>query len=281
MSDSDVPILTGEAFAASLDAVEETGALIQHLTNEVTMNDVANVTLYWGALPVMADSPEEAPEMAEAAGGVLINMGRSTEADVRAMKAAGQRANELGVPVVFDPVGVGSTPTRNRIAGELLDLIEFTAIKGNYGEIAALAGEEATVKGVESIGDYETIGATARALAEATGSTVIASGVEDVVANREAAYTIEAGHEMMGTFVGTGCMLGGTIASFASAIDDPLTAGLHGTLAFGIAGERAAKMEYNGPASYRTNFLDAVAGLDSESAATLDVDKRVSLSASE
>lgn len=276
MPESGEPIASGDTLADSLEAVEETGALIQHLTNEVTMNDVANVTLHWGTLPVMADSPEEAPQMAAAAGGILINMGRSTEDDVRAMKAAGERANELGVPVVFDPVGVGSTPTRNQIATELLDRVEFAAINGNYGEIAALAGEEATVKGVESVGDYETIGESARALAEATDAAVVASGVEDVVADADAAYALEAGHEMMGAFVGTGCMLGATVAAFASAIDDSLTAALHGTLAFGIAGERAAEIDYHGPASYRTNFLDAVAGLDAETAATLDIGDRVS-----
>jgi len=97
-------------------------------------------------------------------------------------------------------------------------VIDFTTvIKGNYGEISALAGVEAEVKGVESVGDYETIERTARSLAESTGATVVASGVDDVVADADGAVRLTAGHEMLGEVVGTGCMLGVTVATFCGA----------------------------------------------------------------
>ena len=266
---------TGEALADSLRAIREREPLIQQLTNEVTKNDLANVVLHWGALPVMADAPGDAGEMAELAGAVLLNTGRMSDRNVEALHEAGRAGNELGAPVVLDPVGAGATPTRDRVQGSLLSAVEFAIVKGNYGEISHLAGAEAEVKGVESVGEYEGIGETARALAAETGAVVVASGAEDVVADAGAAYRITAGHKLMGSVVGTGCMLGATLAAFRGSLEDDLTAAVHGTLAYGLAGERAAELPHNGPASYRINFLDAVANLRPEVAADLDVGGRI------
>ena len=260
------------ALAESLSTLREAEPLIQHLTNRVTINDVANSTLHWGALPVMADGPADGPEMAHGASAVLLNTGQLNDSLSEAIYETGLAANELGVPVVLDPVGMGSTPTRNELVERLLADVEFAAIKGNYGEITALAGAEAEVRGVESVGEYDEIEQTTQAVAESADTVVVASGDTDIVATADNAYRIAAGHEMMGEVVGTGCILGGTVASFCGGIDDSLTAALHATLAFGLVGERAADNEYTGPASYHTNLLDGIWNLTPEVASDLDVD---------
>ena len=261
--------------ADSIRTVRETEPLVQSLTNTVTINDVANVTLHWGGLPVMADSPGDAGEMADLARALLINTGQIPEGRVEAMHEAARTANERGIPVVLDPVGVGATPSRQSVAEELLSEVDFAAIKGNYGEISALAGVEAEVKGVESVGDYEEIERTARALADSTDTLVIASGIDDVVADADGAVRLAAGHEMLGEVVGTGCMLGATVATFCGALEDAHAAAVHGTLAFGLAGERAAEMEHAGPGSYRTTFRDAVADMTADTVADLELDGRL------
>jgi hydroxyethylthiazole kinase len=260
------------ALAESLSTLRETEPLIQHLTNRVTINDVANSTLHWGALPVMADGPNDGPEMAHGASAVLLNTGQVNDSLSEAIYETGLAANELGVPVILDPVGMGSTPTRNELVERLLADVDFAAIKGNYGEITALAGAEAEVRGVESVGEYDEIEQTAQAVADSADTVVVASGETDIVATADAAYRVEAGHEMMGEVVGTGCMLGGAVATFCGGVDDTLTAALHATLAFGLVGERAADDEYNGPASYHTNLLDGIWNLTPEAASDLDVD---------
>ncbi len=260
------------ALAESLSTLREAEPLIQHLTNRVTINDVANSTLHWGALPVMADGPADGPEMAHGASAVLLNTGQLNDSLSEAIYETGLAANELGVPVVLDPVGMGSTPTRNELVERLLADVEFAAIKGNYGEITALAGAEAEVRGVESVGEYDEIEQTTQAVAESADTVVVASGDTDIVATADNAYRVAAGHEMMGEVVGTGCILGGTVASFCGGIDDSLTAALHATLAFGLVGERAADDEYTGPASYHTNLLDGIWNLTPEAASDLDVD---------
>ena len=249
---------------AALSAVRREQPLVNSLTNAVTVNDVANATLYWGGLPVMSDDEREVADMVAGAQACLLNMGTVSEAGEAAMVAAGEAANENGVPLVVDPVGVGATPTRDRVAERLVTEVRPDVINGNYGEIAAIAGEDSEVRGVESVGEYADIAETAVALARRTDAVVVASGETDVVATDDAAFEVRAGHPMMGEVVGTGCMQGVTVATFAGAMDDTLTAALAGTLAFGVAGEAAADGqfgEYAGPASYKIAFLDAVAGL--------------------
>ena len=258
-----------------IDAVRTGGQLIQHLTNRVTMNDVAQVTLHWGGLPVMADTAGDAEEMATAASAVLFNIGTASDREIDSMVAVGEVANDRGVPVVFDPVGVGATPTRSENAERLLSAVDFAAINGNYGEVSALAGVEAEVAGVESIGEYEEIGDSTRALAASTGATVIASGVTDVVSDGESVYELSVGHERMGEVVGTGCLLGATLATFHAAVADPLEASLSATIGFGLAGERAAERPHDGPASYRVAFLDSVAGMGSATVSDEPVADRV------
>jgi len=255
---TDAPDCSAAALADSIAAIGTTEPLVQHLTNRVTISALADSTLNWGALPVMADGPNDGPEMTAAAGAVLLNTGQVNASISEALVETGITATERAVPVVLDPVGMGSTPTRNDLVERLVAEVDLAAIKGNYGEITALAGAEAEVKGVESVGDYEGIEETARALAESTDAVVVASGETDVVADAEAAYRVDAGHEMMSEVVGTGCLLGSTVATFCGAVDDPLTAALHATLAFGLVGERAAAGDYDGPASYKTGLLDTV-----------------------
>ena len=264
--------VSAAALAESLSSLRETEPLIQHLTNRVTINDVANSTLHWGALPVMADGPSDGPEMAHGASAVLLNTGQVNDSLSEAIYETGLAANELGVPVVLDPVGMGSTPTRNELVERLLADVDFAAIKGNYGEITALAGAEAEVRGVESVGEYDEIENTAQAVADSADTVVVASGETDIVATADSVFRVESGHEMMGEVVGTGCILGGTVATFCGGVDDTLTAALHATLAFGLAGERGAEADYEGPASYHTNLLDAIWNLTPEAAGDLDVD---------
>ncbi|PHQ38675.1 hydroxyethylthiazole kinase [Halorubrum persicum] len=268
--------------AAALSAVESAAPLVHHLTNDVTTSETANVTLHWGGLPVMADAPAEAGDMAAGADAVVINTGTASTTDIDAMVDAGRRANEAGVPVVLDPVGYGATPHRVESVGRLLDAVAFDVIKGNAGEVRGLAGEEATVRGVESVGESDAgVPDAARALAAETGAAVVASGPTDVVADGEGAYALSVGHERMGSFVGSGCMLASTLGTLSAVVGEregapasTTEAALAACAAYGLAGERAAEADPAGPASYRTAFMDAVAAVASERPA-LDVASRV------
>ncbi|RLI07120.1 hydroxyethylthiazole kinase, partial [Candidatus Bathyarchaeota archaeon] len=104
--------LTGKAVVEMLERIRRQRPLIHHITNFVVMNDTANVTLALGALPVMAHAKEEVADMVSMAGALVLNPGTLSPEWVEAMLVAGKQANELGVPIVLDPVGAGATRLR-------------------------------------------------------------------------------------------------------------------------------------------------------------------------
>ena len=55
--------------------VRSTRPLVHHITNFVTINGVANITLCVGGLPVMAHAKEEVEEMAGVASALVLNLG--------------------------------------------------------------------------------------------------------------------------------------------------------------------------------------------------------------
>ena len=137
---------------ADLAALRERKPLVHQITNYVVMNETANATLALGALPVMAHAQEEVEELAAVAGALVLNIGTLSPPWIEAMLLAARAANAAGVPVVLDPVGVGATRLRTETAKRLLDEVEITIVRGNAAEIASLAGREAEIRGVESIG---------------------------------------------------------------------------------------------------------------------------------
>ena len=252
----------------ALRTLAERRPLVHHLTNYVTVNLVANVTLCTGALPVMAQSREEVEEMASNASALVINLGTLDTHFVDAALAAGREANRRGAPVVIDPVGAGATALRTRSAERVLSELNVAAVCGNAGEISTLAGLSAEVRGVESLaGDARE--ATSEA-ARALGTTVIATGATDHIRGGEGgAFAVENGHPLMCRVVGSGCASTAVLGCFAAAQAlaegdasgglDPRTASA--ALAyFGRAGEIAAEKS-DGPGTLEPRLLDALAAL--------------------
>lgn len=265
------------AIAPALAAIDEHPPLVLSYTNAVTIESVANTIRHWGGLPVMSNDRREATDMLAGAQACLLNMGTLDERTEELMIQAGRQAGKGDVPVVFDPVGVGATGTRTRVAERIRETVDLDVIAGNHGEITALSGSAAEVRGVESVGEYADIVETAIGCARQTGAVVVAHGEIDVVATADGAVEIDVGDAMLGRFVGSGCMFGGTVATFVGALGSAKApaAARAATAAFGLAGERAASDgSWEGPASYRTALLDMIAGMDPDRAGT-ELDERV------
>ncbi|MDD1694987.1 MAG: hydroxyethylthiazole kinase, partial [Methanoregula sp.] len=125
--------------------VREKRPLVHHITNYVTVNDCANITLCAGGAPVMADAADEVEEMAAIASALVLNIGTLNPVQIESMVLAGRMANDRKIPVILDPVGAGATQYRTKTARRLLDTLDIAIIKGNAGEIGVLAGAEAKV----------------------------------------------------------------------------------------------------------------------------------------
>jgi hydroxyethylthiazole kinase len=247
----------------SLRRIRERKPLVHQITNYVVMNETANATLALGALPVMAHAREEVEEMVALAGALVLNIGTLSPHWVEAMLAAGRAANERGIPVVLDPVGVGATSYRTETAHKILDQVAVAVLRGNAGEVATLVGVDAEVRGVEAIGDSGDSAALARAAARQLGVVVSVTGAIDHVSDGERVVAIANGHPLLASITGTGCMSSAITGCFLAAADSPLDAAVEALVAFGVAGEDAAR-DAKGPGSFHVGLYDALAALDPE-----------------
>ncbi len=241
--------------------LREKRPLIHHITNYVTVNDCANITIAAGAAPVMAEAPEEVCEMVSCAGALVLNIGTLNRGQIDAMILAGGMANDKKIPVILDPVGAGATRFRTDSALRLLDELKIMILKGNAGEIGVLAGTEAQVRGVDSFGMTGDPVRIAREFAKRAGVAVVVSGATDLVTDGKRVLLVENGHPMMGSISGTGCMASSVIGAFAAVSDDPTIASAAALAAFGIAGEKAAACT-RGPYSFKTALFDEMAALN-------------------
>ncbi len=255
---SNINTQVADAFAR----IRAQSPLIHQMTNFVVMNDTANITLHLGASPVMAHAIDEVAEMVSLAGALVLNIGTLTPDWIEAMVVAGQRANELGVPVILDPVGVGATTLRTRSAQRLLDDVHMAVVRGNAGEIGALGGAGGVVKGVDSvegIGDPEVVAQIARTW----GTVVAVTGKQDIISDGQRTLGVNNGHEWLSKLTGTGCMATTTIAAFAAVEPDFLVAATGALATYGLAAELSAT-HVRGPASFKVAFLDQVYNLTAE-----------------
>lgn len=256
----------------SLRMLRETKPLVHQITNYVVMNETANATLALGALPVMAHAREEVEEMASVAGALVLNIGTLSHHWIEAMLLAGKAANAAGAPVVLDPVGAGATTLRTETSKRILDEVDVAVVRGNAAEIATLAGREAEIRGVESIGAADSGAELAQAAARALGTVAAVTGPVDHVSDGERVLAIANGDELLGTVSGTGCMSTAVTGSFlAVRKDTPLEGAAEALVAFGVAGEDAAEGA-RGPGSFHVGLYDALYNLDPD---TLDARARV------
>ncbi len=249
---------------ADLATIRERKPLVHQITNYVVMNETANATLALGALPVMAHAKEEVEEMASVAGALVLNIGTLSQPWIEAMLLAAKAANQAGVPVVLDPVGAGATRLRTETAKRILDEAEIAVVRGNPAELATLAGRQAEIRGVESIGASTSGSELAIAAATELGCVTAVTGPVDHVSDGTRLISVANGHELLGTVSGTGCMATAITGCFlAVARDRPLEAAAEALVAFGVAGEDASRGA-KGPGTFHVALYDALYNLDPE-----------------
>ncbi|GAA5909387.1 hypothetical protein JCM5296_007021 [Sporobolomyces johnsonii] len=235
--------------------------LVHHITNQVVMNDCANLTLALFASPIMSSSPDEAASLSRLISCLLLNLGTITEAQITAQKLAGAAAKRNGRPVVFDPVGVGATEYRKGCAQDLLNTCHVSIIKGNASEIGALAGSsEVQARGVDSVGQgFKDPATVVKSLAAREKLIVAMSGETDYVSDGQTTFAIANGSHWQGNITGSGCMATSAVAIFAGLghASGHLSAAVAGLLAINIAAELAeARADVRGPNTFRAALID-------------------------
>ncbi|MGC8777263.1 MAG: hydroxyethylthiazole kinase [Candidatus Caldatribacteriaceae bacterium] len=243
--------------------IQASNPLVHHITNLVVANDNANTMLAVGALPVMAYAEEEVEEMVAAAQALVINIGTLTREVVRSSILAGKRANMLGIPVVFDPVGVGATAFRTASAQTILQEVRVAVVRGNASEVAALLGRRAPIRGVESSGEIPDVALLAGEAARRFGATVAVTGKIDLVSDGERIIRIENGDVLLTRVTGTGCMAT-SLCGACVAVEEDASLAASAALGFlGVCAEIAA-LSSHGPGSFRYALFDTMYSLSEE-----------------
>lgn len=260
-------------FEGILDNVRQKAPLVHNITNFVTVNDCANIVLACGGSPIMSADIREVAEITAICQSLVANMGAVE--DAASMIVAGKKSNELGHPVVLDPVAAGASALRNQTAFQLLDEVHFSAIRGNISEIKTIQKGSGTTKGVDADSadavTEENLEATvrmAKELSAKTGSVIIISGAIDIAADSQKAYVIRNGHPIMARITGSGCMSSSLVGAFCGANPEQiLDACAAAMCAMGVCGELAYKKTVQtggGTLSFRTYLIDAMSNLTQE-----------------
>jgi hydroxyethylthiazole kinase len=247
-----------------VDLVRRKKPLIHHITNYVTVNDCANITLAIGASPIMADDIGEAEAIASISSALVLNIGTLNERTIGSMLAAGKKANEIKIPVVFDPVGAGASELRNRTTERILNEVRISVLRGNMSEVRFIAGLGATTKGVDASDKDMQSGleagcSIAEAAAKRLGCVTAITGSTDILSDGRRTVLLDNGTKLLSYVTGTGCMCTSLVGSFCGAAEDYLLAAAGGVLCMGIAGEIAAeKAGETGNGSFHMAIIDAV-----------------------
>lgn len=262
-----------DAILKAAQNTADAAPLVHSITNNVTINDCANIILAAGGTAIMAQDEREVEEITAHSDALVLNMGalRAQEA----MLLAAREAKRLGHPVVLDPVAAGASRLRSEMCSRLLADGLVSVIRGNASEIRALAAGEEQASGVEANAidrvTEQNLTESTEWLAEfsrKTGTVVVLTGKIDLITDGNRTAVLRGGSELMSRITGAGCMLTSLTAAYCGANPNTLfeaVAAASGVMKVcGTLAERRVREEMEGTASFRTRLIDAVSLLTAE-----------------
>ncbi len=268
---------------SSLEKIRAEKPLVHQITNYVSARDQANITLGIGAIPVMAEHPDELKEVLPKARALLLNTGTMTNQRNHLYLMAANIAKNSEVPVILDPVGIGASSIRRGIVKELLTNKRVDIIKGNPGEILTLTQKISNTKKTTNIYqlieqntygvdfnspfkdylDMPFIIKSIKNLSIRYQVTTVITGCNDLVTDGEQVIILKNGSTLLKKITGSGCMTGSLIASFLAVNCKGIVAAAGGTLIMGVAGQ-LAEQNSAGPGSFGKLLIDQIYNLDRE-----------------
>lgn len=266
-----------DTIKAVLENTQNRTPMVHSITNNVTINDCANIILAAGGTAIMAQDEREVEEITSHAQALVINMGavRAQEAMLRAAKIAKRN----GRPVVLDPVAAGASTLRREMCSRLLSENLVSVIRGNASEVRALAAGAEQETGVEASAldsvtedNLQESAAWLRSFSRRTGAVVMLTGAMDVITDGTRTAVVRGGSAYLRRITGAGCMLTSLTGVYCGANPDILLeAAVTASEVMKHCGEQAearVRKEMEGTASFRTRLIDAVSLLDAEEIAS-------------
>lgn len=240
-----------------LDEVRRQNPIVFNISNFVTVQDVANGINALGASPIMSEEIDEAEAMVQMSSAVALNLGAFTTPQVAQIRKVGQMANKHHKPLVLDPVAVGAVQYRLEVANQLLNEFQVDVIRGNAGEIAALAGIDWQAKGIDAGEGDQDLDLIAKRCAQRQACVVILSGPTDVISDGERVVHVANGTPLFQLHVGSGDMLSSIVGAFAAVTDDMFEAAQTACAVFATTGQIVAeRLGEERPGTFAVQLMD-------------------------
>lgn len=252
--------------------VKETTPLAGSITNDITINFVANAQLASGGSAAMFYLADEGEAITTIGGAAYLNMGALLPVHKESMPAVARTCDAQGKVCVVDPVALGFGALRSEI---MQDIKQYKPklIRGNASEIKTLASfwqltdaESGNAKGVDSTESVDDAVRAAVLIAQYTDGAVAISGEVDFVTDGKVGIRLHGGSPLMEKVTGCGCSLGGVMATYA-CVTDPFTAAVAASALYNLSGTRAAA-KVNGPGSFYSQLLDEIYNASAEDIAS-------------
>lgn len=250
-------------FGELVEKLHQQKPVIHAITNYVTAESCADITLATGGSPVMADEPEEVEEITAGAKALVINLGTLNFNKQIAMERSAMVAKKKGIPVVLDPVGVMASTMRLDFALKLLNKGYIDIVRGNFSECQALLLGKTGGHGVDNmeagVEEGEAL-KTAKDAATKFNCVFAVTGAVDNISNGKQAVVLNNGHPLLQDITGSGCMTTMLVACCAAVTKDMLVAAALGVVIMGQSAELAANFleKKDGPGMFKVRLVDCV-----------------------
>lgn len=250
-------------FGELVEKLHQQKPVIHAITNYVTAESCADITLAAGGSPVMADEPEEVEEITAGAKALVINLGTLNFNKQIAMERSAMVAKKKGIPVVLDPVGVMASTMRLDFALKLLNKGYIDIVRGNFSECQALLLGKTSGHGVDNleagVEECEAL-KTAKDAATKFNCVFAVTGAVDNISNGKQAVVLNNGHPLLQDITGSGCMTTMLVACCAAVTKDMLVAASLGVVIMGQSAELAANFleKKDGPGMFKVRLVDCV-----------------------
>ncbi|MDD2966817.1 MAG: hydroxyethylthiazole kinase [Desulfovibrionaceae bacterium] len=250
-----------EELMCDIETMRQNRPMVLNVTNYVVANSTANALLALGASPAMSHNVDDMQELTAIASALVVNIGTPSREFWESMFIAGNRAKELHIPTVFDPIAAGVVSKRTAMCRRFLEECTPAIVRGNASEIMSLGTnldtEYGIAKGADATVGVEEALPAARTLARKQHCVVSVSGEVDYITDGLSTFAVHGGSPLMPLVTGLGCTATALTAAFACVARDTLTAAVEGMMIMAAAGALAAT-QADGPGTLQLCFYDAL-----------------------
>lgn len=254
---------TAEQISEVYQEIRRQKPLIHMIPNTVSAALCADGLSALGARPLMAVAAEEMAEITEQADISVVNLGQLNQEKLKAAEQVFTCAEEIGRPVVLDPVGCGASQFRLLAVQKLLAMNWKGIVKGNRSELYSIQQNQLTKEGIDTVAKRQLLSKVP------AGRVYLATGQVDCLfwedRNQELLRPYETRGKIRYNIVGTGCLSGAVAGACCSVVNSPkqeegiLLAAAASSFGMAFALEQAGKE--SGYGSAKAALLDGLCRL--------------------